>query len=69
LGLVRVQERRAKLLGLDEPAKHRIDVITEDVISAEIQRLEAKHQFDHPEPVDGCSVCEMMANERESAEG
>ena len=42
LGLVRVQERRAKLLGLDEPAKSRIEVITADVIEAEIRRLEEK---------------------------
>lgn len=37
--LLRVQERRARLLGLDEPAKHRVDVITEDVVDAEIKRL------------------------------
>ena len=37
-----VQERRAKLLGLDEPAKSRIEVITADVIEAEIRRLEGK---------------------------
>jgi hypothetical protein len=37
-----VQMRRAGLLGLDEPTKHRVDVITEDVIEAEIRRLEEK---------------------------
>jgi hypothetical protein len=28
------------LLGLDEPAKHRVDVITEEMVDAEIKRLE-----------------------------
>ena len=37
--LPRVQERRAKLLGLDVPVKHRVDVITEDVVDVEIKRL------------------------------
>ena len=37
--LLRVQERRAKLLGLDAPAKHRVDVITEDVVDVEIKPL------------------------------
>ena len=37
-----VQERRAKLIGLDEPAKHSIDVITEETVDAEIKRLEQK---------------------------
>jgi Ni,Fe-hydrogenase III large subunit len=40
VALLRVQERRAKLLRLDEPAKHRVDVITEEVVDAEIKRLE-----------------------------
>jgi hypothetical protein len=37
--LLRVEERRAKLLGLDAPAKHRVDVITEDVVDVEIKPL------------------------------
>lgn len=42
LGLVRVQERRAKLLGLDAPAKARVEVVTEDMVDAEIRRLTEK---------------------------
>ena len=41
-GLLRVQERRAKLLGLDAPSQIRVETVTEDVIDAEIARLEAK---------------------------
>ena len=37
-----VQGRRASLLGLDAPAQHRVDVITEDVLEANIRRLEAE---------------------------
>jgi hypothetical protein len=36
--LLRVMERRARLLGLDAPAKH--EVLTLDAIDAEIRRLE-----------------------------
>jgi hypothetical protein len=39
-GLLRVQERRARLCELDEPAKFRVGVITEDMVEAEIRRLE-----------------------------
>jgi len=38
--LLRIQERRAKLLGLDAPTKH--EVVTMDAIEAEIQRLNAE---------------------------
>jgi hypothetical protein len=41
-GLLRVQERRARLCGLDEPAKFRVGVITADMVDAEIKRLTAK---------------------------
>jgi len=37
--LLRIQERRAKLMGLDAPVEARIEVVTEDVIDAEIRRL------------------------------
>ncbi len=37
-----VMERRAKLLGLDAPAKARVEVITEDAVDAEIRRLSAE---------------------------
>jgi hypothetical protein len=40
LALVRVSERRAKLLGLDAPTRH--EVITMDAIEAEISKLEAE---------------------------
>lgn len=38
--LLKIQERRAKLLGLDAPTKSRVEVVTEDVVDAEIRRLE-----------------------------
>ena len=37
-----ISESRRKLLGLDAPAKHRIDVITEEAIDAEMIRLHAE---------------------------
>jgi hypothetical protein len=40
--LLRIQERRARLLGLDAPAQTRVTVLSEDVIDAEIARLEAE---------------------------
>jgi len=40
LALVRVSERRAKLLGLDAPTRH--EVITMDAVEAEIRKLEAE---------------------------
>jgi hypothetical protein len=39
-GLLRIAERRAKLLGLDAPTRH--EVITTDALDAEIRRLEAE---------------------------
>jgi hypothetical protein len=38
--LLKIQDRRAKLLGLDAPAK--VEVLTMDAIDAEIRRLEAE---------------------------
>lgn len=35
-------DRRARLLGLDKPQEHRHTVITQDMIHAEIERLEAE---------------------------
>lgn len=37
--LLKVSDRRAKLLGLDAPARIRATVITEDMIDAELERL------------------------------
>lgn len=37
-----IMDRRSKLLGLDAPTKTSLTVITEDVLDAEIQRLEAE---------------------------
>lgn len=52
-GLLRIAERRAKLLGLDAPTRH--EVITTDALDAEIRRLEAEldqqqrgERGDHP---------------------
>ena len=41
LALLRVMERRAKYLGLDAPTKSRVEVITEDVVDAEMAVLAA----------------------------
>jgi hypothetical protein len=38
----RTQKRRAALLGLDAPAKTRVEVITADAVKAEIRRRKAK---------------------------
>lgn len=40
IALLRIQERRARLMGLDEPTKHRIEVISEDVVDKAIRELE-----------------------------
>jgi predicted transcriptional regulator len=37
--LLRIQERRARLLGLDAPAQARVTVLSEDAVDAEIRRL------------------------------
>jgi hypothetical protein len=39
---LRIMERRSKLLGLDAPARQRIEVLSEDVVDAEIKRLTAE---------------------------
>lgn len=38
--LLKTDEREARLLGLDAPAQSRVQVITEDMVDAELQRLE-----------------------------
>ena len=40
--LIKIMDRRARLLGLDAPTRTRVEVITEDVIDAAIRDLEAK---------------------------
>jgi hypothetical protein len=40
--ILRVMERRSKLLGLDAPIAIRTEVVTVDAVDAEIQRLEAE---------------------------
>ena len=40
--ILRVMERRSKLLGLDAPLAIRTEVVTVDAVDAEIQRLEAE---------------------------
>lgn len=37
--VLRIMERRSRLLGLDEPLKQQMEVITESVLDAEIARL------------------------------
>lgn len=39
-GLLRISESRRKLLGLDAPARARIEVITEDMVETAIRELE-----------------------------
>jgi hypothetical protein len=46
--LLRVMERRAKLLGLDAPARSRVEVITSDMIEAQIADLEAQLAVNDP---------------------
>ena len=40
--LVAIEDRRARLLGLDAPTQTRVNVITEDLIDAELARLDAQ---------------------------
>ncbi|WP_214371036.1 hypothetical protein [Pseudonocardia sp. H11422] len=40
--LLRVAERRSKLLGLDAPTRGRVEVITESSVDAAIRQLEAE---------------------------
>jgi hypothetical protein len=61
-GMLRVQERRATLLGLDAPAQIRVETITEDMLDQEIRRFSEKHRLDHFEPVDDCSICRLIAS-------
>jgi len=37
-----IMDRRARLLGLDRPTRHEVTMLTQDLIEAEIQRLEAE---------------------------
>ena len=39
---MRIEERKARLLGLDAPRKTAVGVITEEVVDAEIARLQAE---------------------------
>jgi hypothetical protein len=40
--VIRIMERRSKLMGLDAPVRKVIEVITEDAVTSEIRRLEAE---------------------------
>jgi hypothetical protein len=42
LALLKVSESRRRLLGLDQPMRRTVEVITEDQVDAEIRRLEGK---------------------------
>lgn len=42
LALLRVSESRRRLLGLDAPPRRRVEVITADMLEAEIERLETQ---------------------------
>jgi Sigma-70, region 4 len=41
-GIVRASESKRKLLGLDAPSRSVVEVITEDVVDAELRRLESE---------------------------
>jgi hypothetical protein len=51
--LLKIQERRARLLGLDAPSKSRVEVVTTDQITAEIERLEREIAEQQRELADG----------------
>ena len=40
--LLKIQERRAKLLGLDAPTQSRVEVVTESAVDKAIAELEAQ---------------------------
>ena len=42
MALLKVSESRRRLLGLDQPMRRTVEVITEDQVDAEIRRLEGK---------------------------
>lgn len=49
--IARWAERKSRLLGLDAPAKSRIEVLTEEVVNAEIERIQAdlaRWEAEHP---------------------
>lgn len=50
--LLKISERRAKLLGLDAPVRSKVEVITEDAVDAEIKRL-AEEVAEHDRQVTG----------------
>lgn len=50
--LLKISERRARLLGLDAPVRSRVEVITEDAVDAELKRL-AEEIADHDRQVTG----------------
>lgn len=43
--VLRVMDRRAKLLGLDRPEQHRYEIVSVDAIEAEIRRLRDEHNL------------------------
>lgn len=51
LACLRIQERRARLFGLDEPTKTRIEVVSEDTVDQAIRELEAELAERDPEQV------------------
>lgn len=43
--VMRIMDRRAKLLGLDRPEEHRHEVVSVDAVEAEIRRLRDEHNL------------------------
>jgi hypothetical protein len=56
--LLRLQERRAKLLGLDAPGKQITMVVTQEAVDAEIQQLESRvsSMQDDPDVIETTST-------------
>jgi hypothetical protein len=55
--LLRIQERRARLLGLDAPTRSRIEVVDDDVARMLVEQLEA--EFAEFQPEDGSETPEV----------
>lgn len=50
--LLKIQERRTKLLGNDAPVRHRLQVIPQDAVDAEIADLKRENALDEDDDVE-----------------
>lgn len=58
--ILKIQERRAKLLGLDAPQRH--EVVSIDAVDAEIARLTAELGLNEAGPVEGAAPAAGVAS-------